>query len=883
MTAAALRRGLLALLTALVLLPLFPSLASADPALPQGFQDTEVFKGLEQPTAVRFAPNGMVFVAEKAGKILVYEKVGDETPELFKDLRTEVYNHADRGLLGLAVDPEFPTKPYVYALFTYDHVLGSNEPAPEWGEPNQTGDECSLADKHGADDCLVSGRLVRYTANITGTRGNLHAVAGVETPLIPEDWCQQFSSHSIGDLRFGPEGALYASGGDGASFSGTDTGDLGSPANPCGDPPDEGGSLRSQDLRTPAPHDPTGLNGTIIRIDPETGAGWPTNPKYASTDVNEKRIVAFGFRNPFRFTTDPLTQKVYIANVGGSQFEEIDRIDPSSGTLYNSGWPCYEGDGKEYLFKELNLPLCNGLYHETEVGGPGAPSEPFFYYSHKQTVVPADECDFTSGSAISGLSFYEGDDFPAEYKGALFFSDSVRNCIYVMLPGADGHPDPKKVVPFMTGGSNYPGVDIQEGPDGALYYASLFGENFAPGAIHRITYAPGAPKARLSATPQWGTQWPFKAQLDASASSDPTGETLAFEWDLDGDGSFETDGGETQEVEFTKKELEEAEENEESPNKVLSVLVKDGEGNSSVARVTVYPGDKPPVPTVTSPKSTLTWKVGDQIHFEGSAVDGQGNKIDNSLYFYWSSWLYHCPGGGGCHAHPLQVFPGVFKGDLLAPEHDYPSYIEVSLRVTDERGLAATKTVRIDPSTVDVQIASEPPGVTIVAGLLSQAAPFDVPTIQGAQLVLSAPQTAELNGQTYDWQSWSDQGARSHAIVANSSGTYTAVYSAVAGPPPPGPLAPPRPANSEPPVTKLRKHPPKRTRSTTAKFVFGADKAGAGFTCKLDGKAKAPCRSPKIYKRLKPGLHTFKVWASADGLTDATPSKFSWKILPRKP
>ena len=245
----------------------------------------------------------MVFVAEKAGKILVYENVDDETPELFKDLRTEVYNHADRGLLGLAVDPAFPTKPYVYALFTYDHVLGSNEPAPEWGEPNQTGDVCP--ELHGADDCLVSGRLVRYTANITGTPGNLHAVAGEEKALIKEAWCQQFSSHSIGDLRFGPEGALYASGGDGASFSSPDYGQLGSPANPCGDPPDEGGSLRSQDLRTPAPHDPTGLNGSIIRIDPETGTGWPTNPKYASNDQNEKRIVAFGFRNPFRFTTIP--------------------------------------------------------------------------------------------------------------------------------------------------------------------------------------------------------------------------------------------------------------------------------------------------------------------------------------------------------------------------------------------------------------------------------------------------------------------------------------------------------------------------------------------------------------------------------------------------
>jgi glucose/arabinose dehydrogenase len=838
--------------------------AVADPALPQGFQDSEVIKYLEQPTAVRFAPNGMVFVAEKAGRILVYENIEDETPDLFKDLRTEVYNHADRGLLGLAIDPEFPTKPYVYALFTYDHVLGEANPPPRWGEPNQTGDECPPGELNGADDCLVSGRLVRYTAEVTGSPGNLHAVAGAEKALIKEAWCQQFSSHSIGDLRFGPEGALYASGGDGASFSSPDYGQLGTPANPCGDPKEEGGSLRSQDLRTPAPEDPTGLNGTIIRIDPETGAGWPTNPDHASADENERRIVAFGFRNPFRFTTDPLTQRVYVGNVGGSQFEEVDRFDPSAATLYNSGWPCYEGAGREYQFKDLELPLCEGLYEETEEGGAGAAAEPLFYYSHRQTVAPGDECPYTSGSAISGLAFYEGEEFPAEYRGALFFSDSVRNCIYAMLPGADGHPDPKKVVPFLTGGSNYPGVDVQEGPDGALYYASLFGENFTPGAIHRITYAPGAPKARLSATPQWG-EVPLDVELDASESSDPDAEELEFEWDLNGNGTFETEGGKTQEVELT-----------EPVNTVLSVLVRDQDGHTSVARVTLYPGDKPPVPKIIEPTSALKWAVGDQIPFAGSAVDGEGNKIENSLYFYWSSWLYHCPTGPeGCHAHPLQVLPGVFKGELTAPEHDYPSYIEISLRVTDERGLAATKTVRIDPRTVDVRIASEPPGVPIVAGLFSQPAPFDVTAIEGSQLVLSAPQTAELSGQTYAWQSWSDQGARSHTVLADTSGTYTAVYSSTEGaPPPPEPNVPPR--------TKLGKHPGKKTRRRIAKFGFTSNEPGSSFRCKIDRRPYRSCRSPVVYRRLRAGRHVFRVAAvDASGAADETPATFRWREQPR--
>ena len=100
---------------------------------------------------------------------------------------------------------------------------------------------------------MVSGRLSRLTAS-----GN--QMTGTEQVLI-EDWCQQYPSHSIGDIAFGADGALYVTGGDGASFNFADWGQDGSPLNPCGDPPAgaggtqtpptaEGGALRSQDLRT---------------------------------------------------------------------------------------------------------------------------------------------------------------------------------------------------------------------------------------------------------------------------------------------------------------------------------------------------------------------------------------------------------------------------------------------------------------------------------------------------------------------------------------------------------------------------------------------------------------------------------------------------------
>jgi len=70
--------------------------------LPQGFQETVVFSGLTQPTAVRFASDGRVFVAEKSGIIKLFPSLTSTTPTVFADLRTNVHNFWDRGLLGLA-------------------------------------------------------------------------------------------------------------------------------------------------------------------------------------------------------------------------------------------------------------------------------------------------------------------------------------------------------------------------------------------------------------------------------------------------------------------------------------------------------------------------------------------------------------------------------------------------------------------------------------------------------------------------------------------------------------------------------------------------------------------------------------------------------------
>lgn len=857
--------------------------------LPTGFQDTRApFEGLghagiDEPTAIRFSTDGKVFIAQRTGRILVYDGLTDASPTVFADLRTEVYDTGDRGILGLALDPSFPEKPYVYVLYTYDHLLGDATPAPKWGSAGTEGDPCPKPPDADVDACPVSGRLVRLTAE--GSHAAPEASAPAQKVLV-EDWCQQFSSHSVGDLDFGPEGALFASAGDGASFNSPDYGQFGWPQkNQCGDPPGnvgealkpptaEGGSLRAQNTEN--------LDGSIIRVDPETGAGLSDNPMSASPNANRRRIVAYGLRNPFRFTIEPSTNEVYVANVGWNTYEEIDRFSTAPSKAYNSGWPCYEGPGPTPAFQSLELNACKALY-----AAPGSTSPPFFYYTHGAPVTPEDPCPDQYGSSLTGIAFNQGSSLPASYKGALFFADSVRGCIYVMFQGEDGRPDPSTTIPFLTEGG-YPGVDIEEGPEGALYYTVLFeGAEYTPhsGSIHKVAYASGnqPPIARLSADREWGTT-PLEVHLDASGSTDANGEALTYEWDLNGSGSFGAPGKEATKVKTFN----------DSQNHIVAVRVKDGKGASSVARVTIYPGDTPPEPAIAEPSTSMEWTVGQAIHFKGTASDKEDG-TEPSTGLDWNSRLYHCP--SACHVHPLQAFPAVAEGTLIAPDHDLPSHIELTLTATDSRGLEASKSIALNPKAVGISIESEPAGLTLTAGLLAQATPFLVSAIEGSKFTLSAPAAAKVGAINYAFAGWSDGGERVHTVTASpSSPSYKAVYNdegpseegggdegggTNAGAPAAssGPGSSPGPQLLEPPRTTLGRHPGKRTERASARFSFVSSARNSRFRCKIDRRPFQACSSPATYRHLRPGWHVFRVEAvDLDGIADPTPASFRWLV-----
>lgn len=85
--------------------------------------------------------------------------------------------------------------------------------------------------------------------------------------------------------------------------------------------------------------------------------------------------------------------------------------------------------------------------------------------------------------------------------------------------------------------------------------------------------------------------------------------------------------------------------------------------------------------------------------------------------------------------------------------------------------------------------------------------------------------------------------------------------------------------DTTPPQTTIAKGPGSKLAQGKAKFSFRASEAGSRFACKLDKGKPKPCASPKTYKRLKPGAHTFKVWATdAAGNKDPTPAKRTFKV-----
>jgi glucose/arabinose dehydrogenase len=713
----------------------FTATTPAGAAVPTGFTDTAVISGLSSPTNAVFAPDGRVFVSEKSGLVKTFDSLADTTATITADLRTQTQDFWDRGLLGLTLDPAYPTRPYLYVLYTYDAVPGGT--APRWG------DQCPTPPGATDQGCVVTGRLSRLTIGTDGV------ATGGEQVLLT-DWCQQYPSHSIGTVAFGPDGNLYVGGGDGASFNFADWGQRG---NPCADPPSpagtnlappdaRGGALRSQSPRRPA-GEPVTLDGAITRVNPDTGAA---------------QIVAYGLRNQFRFAFRPGTSEVWAGDVGWNTWEEINRItNVSDAAVENFGWPCYEGTGRQSGYDGANLTMCESLYSVGQTA-------PYYAYNHSASVVTGDGCP-TGGSSIAGIAFETNSNYPAAYDGALFFADSSRGCIWAMQRGSDGLPNPATIVPFVTG-VNAP-VQVLTGPGGDLYYIAL-----GAGQVRRVSYPAGTnqpPTAVATANPTSGNA-PLTVQFTGSGSTDPEGGALTYAWDLDGDGAYDDSTAANPSYTYLTQ-----------ASVTARLRVTDPGGLTGTASVVITVGNPPsnsPVVTIDNPTASTQWSVGQTIPFAGRAADAQDGALPASA-LSWQLTLQHCTSSTNCHAHNVQSWNGVASGSFVAPDHEYPSFLDLTLRATDSDGNTTSQTVRLNPRTVTLTFQSNPSGARLVVGSVEQVAPFTRTVIVGSSNSVSAPSPQRLTlGLRFRFSSWSDGGAQTHNITAPATATtYRANFS----------------------------------------------------------------------------------------------------------
>jgi PKD repeat protein len=325
-------------------------------------------------------------------------------------------------------------------------------------------------------------RIARVTAN-----GNV-AVAGSEVILV-DGIRSDVDSHTGGGLRFGPDGFLYATTGDGAPYSVPN--DL---------------RFRSQNIDE--------LQGKVLRID-RNGVPPVTNPYYTTPGAVRSKVWQRGLRNPFKMTLRPGTSKLYINDVGSDEFEEVNTAGPGA----NFGWPCFEGPDPHPEYD--GDPRCTGVVQ----------TPPVHSYENFSAF----------GAAITGGAFYDGGNYPPLYSDKLFIGDYALHFIkYLTITATD---EVTAVTDFATGDDVFLPVDLAVGPDGNLYYLNIATDLSSPtGSINRIVYVGAgnhAPKPVASAAPAYGYA-PLAVQFSSAGTTDPDNNPLTYHW-IFGDGA-EADG-----------------------------------------------------------------------------------------------------------------------------------------------------------------------------------------------------------------------------------------------------------------------------------------------------------------------------------------------------
>lgn len=618
--------------------------------LPSGFSLISVAGSINNPSVMKFAPDGRIFVCQQSGELRVI-KNGTLLTQPFVTLNVDA--NGERGLVGIAFDPNFINNQYIYLYYTL--ASGANN------------------------------RISRFTAI-----GDV-ALAGSEVVILNLDPLSSAQIHNGGTMAFGIDGKLYVGVGE------------------------NGNSANAQDLTTNL--------GKILRINSDGTI--PLGNPFTTGNNQQKSIWAYGLRNPFTISIQPVSGKIFVNDVGQSSWEEIN--DATSGGL-NFGWPTAEGVSN-------NSSFVNPVYTYAHGSGSGL------------------------GCAITGGTFFNPatTNYPSQYIGNYFFLDYCGNWIdRLSLSGTSATRS--------TFASSLPSscVGLITGPDGNFYF--LGRDN---NSVYKIIYTGTTSSPVITSQPQNST---VLLGNSATFSVSVTGTTpLTYRWRKNGINIANTNSS-TYTIATTTS----------SDAGTYSVMISNSFGSvtsiGATLTVNTSTNNNNPVATISTPINGATFSGGNTINFSGSANDTEDGSLPASA-FRWVVELHH-----NTHVHPGPTAgTGIKSGSFTIPNIGETSaniFFRLYLIVTDSQGAIDTAFTDILPITSLITLNSNPQGLTVTLDGQPFITPYSVLGVEGMIRTIGVVDPQQYNGFSYQFQSWSVGGNATQSFATSPNDvTYTASFS----------------------------------------------------------------------------------------------------------
>ena len=704
--------------------------------LPRDFSDQLVLDGLGAPVGLTFDATGRLYVWTKGGRVILIEG-GEKRPEPLIDIGEEVATYGDHGLLGFALHPNFRENGFFYLLYAVDrhHLLyaGSPDYDPQANLP----------------EAATIGRVTRYTADAatdftTVVPGSRRVLLGERRdtgiPLLHK-------SHGVGALVFGTDGTLLVSCGDGGSYAGTDAGggsagayDAQGLADGIITAAEDIGAFRAQLIDS--------HSGKILRIDPATGDGLPSNPFFdpARPRAARSRVWALGFRNPFRFTVRPGTGShdpaagdpglLFVGDVGWAYWEEIDVVHTGG---QNFGWPIFEGMYRRWQYNSRLTP--NQLAPNPRHGQAGC-DLPFFRFQDLlidatmnpqpffpnpcQPAEPLPE-DLPRFVHQRPVITYSNHDWNDEEQGALvgdFGPDGQPRSIRLEAPESPVAGEPFTGICTLGGvfytGETFPTAyqgrfmtadfsgwvrQLTFDAAGGLQAVDTLGETSqaivdlavhpedgclyylaygVPGAVRRICYGGNAPPRADLVADRLYGPAPLRVQFSAAGSTDPEGAPLSYLWEF-GDGDSSTEVAPLHTFTATGS----------GPQGFwVRLTVRDTAGLAHQVWRTVSVNNTPPVVAISSFADGDRYTTTGPTHLPLRATVEDAEHGAAALSYQWEVFFHH-----NTHFHPEPADTARESAVWLAAEgcgeEDY--WYRVRLTVTDAAGLSGSDEGQLFP------------------------------------------------------------------------------------------------------------------------------------------------------------------------------------------